>query len=518
MKNLVKKYLLLNRHEEKTEEFEDLFQSHPNYPSVFAITDTFNLLSIENVALKIPKEQIEELPKEFLAIYKSKIVLVYKSKESIKLENDLLVKSEISYSEFLENWEGIIIAIEPNTNIKITSKNNTSWFLYSLPILALLTLSIYFNKHNFYSVFTLAISVIGIIISFFILQEKFGINNSITAKFCNSNSNLSCTSVIKSQNSNNNYLINFTDLPILFFGISFIANVLLPNASSIIIGFVSVVSLPVILYSIWIQKFELKKWCVLCLVVSVLIITQSILYFLFNDFESILKQNFSVFLVTTIFISSIWLFLKPQFEKKSKLESENIHLHKFKRNFTVFEILSEEIEEYDDFEKLKGITFGNKKAITQLTLILSPSCGHCHNAFEDAYTLIQKFPEKIFLTILFNINANNNDNPYKIVVENLLTINEQNPKLAQEALIDWHINKLTLENWVRKWNTETPHMLVNQHIQNQYHWCVKNEFNFTPVKIINDKLYPSGYEIHELRYFINDFQQLSDTNESLKAV
>lgn len=46
MKNLVKKYLHQNQFSDVVEEFEDLFQSHPNYPSLYAITDTFNLLSI----------------------------------------------------------------------------------------------------------------------------------------------------------------------------------------------------------------------------------------------------------------------------------------------------------------------------------------------------------------------------------------------------------------------------------------------------------------------------------------
>ncbi|MES2862492.1 MAG: vitamin K epoxide reductase family protein [Bacteroidota bacterium] len=521
MKNLVKKYLHQNQFSNVAEDFEDLFQSHPNYPSLYAVTDTFDLLSIENIAIKIPKEQIEELPKEFMAIYKNSLVLVTKTNEKISIENQDAKKELLSYSDFLESWNGVIIVIEPNIKItSTTNKNISSWLLYTLPFIALSALSIYYNKYNFNAISTLLISLIGLLASVFILQEKFGVKNEIASKFCNINPNTSCNSVIKSENSKINKYFNFTDLPLLFFSINLLAILIQPQSSSFIIGLVSLSSIPVLLYSVWLQKFQLKNWCVLCLVVSFLILVQSLVFVFTNNFsiDTTLPINLSVILTSSILVTSFWLFLKPILEKKYALETTNTELSKFKRNFNLFQFLSKDIEEYDDFEKLKGIEFGNEHAATQLTLILSPSCGHCHTAFSDAYELFQKFPEKIRVNILFNINPENNDNPYKIILENLLALNLQNPQKAQEAIIDWHINRLDLENWKTKWTVESPHMLVNQQIQNQYYWCLKNEFNYTPVKIINGNQFPNGYEINELKYFINDFHQEIENEKSLKAV
>jgi uncharacterized membrane protein len=520
MKNLVKKYLHQNQFSDVIDDFEDLFQSHPNYPSLYAITDTFNLLSIENIAVKIPKEQIEELPKQFLAIYENQLVLVNKTNKNISIENEELKKKQITYSNFLEFWNGIIIAIEPNTKITtISNKKSSVWLLYTLPFIALISLSIYYNEYTFNALGSLLISLVGILISVFILQEKFGVKNEIASKFCNINPSASCNSVIKSSNSKINNYFNFTDLPLLYFGISFLSILIQPLQATLIVELISVISIPMIAYSVWLQKFLLKKWCVLCLAVSFLIVLQSVfLVFANTSFDSISQINFAVLLFVSIVVASIWLFIKPILETKYNLENTNTQLNKFKRNFSLFQFLSKEIEEYDDFEKLKGITFGNENATAQLTLILSPSCGHCHKAFKDSYELYQKFSEKIFLNILFNINPENNENPYKTVVENLLALNEQNPKNAQNAIIDWHINLLDLENWKEKWTVEAPHMLVNQQIQNQYYWCLKNEFNYTPVKIINGELFPESYEISDLKYFINDFHQEIEMEEALKAV
>lgn len=520
MKNIVKKYLHQNQLSDVIDDFEDIFQSHPNYPSLYAITDTLNSLSIENIAIKIPKEQIEELPSIFLAFYNDHLVLVNKSNEKISVENDAYEKKQVSYSDFLESWSGIVLAIEPNITITTTNKKQFSWLLYTLPFIALITLSVYYNNYNYNTLSALLVCIVGLVTSVFILQEKFGIKNEITSKFCNINPSTSCNSVIKSGQSKINQYVNFTDLPLLFFGSFSTAILLQPNSSTTLFGIVSLCAIPVLLYSVWLQKFQLKKWCVLCLVVSFLIFTESLIFLLTNtfSFETITKENFSSIIFSTIITTSFWLFLKPILEKKYLLEKTNTELNKFKRNFNVFQFLSEDIEEYDDFEKLKGIPFGNKNASSQLTLILSPSCGHCHTAFKDAYELFQKFPEKIYVNILFNINPDNKENPYKTIVENLLTLNEQNPENAKEAIVDWHINRLDIEKWKRKWTVETSNMLVNQQIQNQYYWCLKNEFNYTPVKIINGNLFPEGYEIKELKYFINNFQEEIDIEKALKIV
>jgi len=103
------------------------------------------------------------------------------------------------------------------------------------------------------------------------------------------------------------------------------------------------------------------------------------------------------------------------------------------------------------------------------------------------------------------------------VAETLLALNEQDPQKAKEAIIDWHINRLDLENWKQKWSIESPHLLVNKQLQNQYYWCLKNEFNYTPVKLINGNLFPEGYEIIELKYFINNFSEEAALQKQLET-
>lgn len=517
MINIVKKYLEKNNYLSQKDSFEELYSSHPNYPSVYAITDTFDLLSIENIAVKIPKEQFEALPEQFLTFYNKEFVLVSKSGLFIGIETEEK-KQKISINDFLNSWEGIVIAVEPNTiDAYASGKVELKWLKYVLPALVLISLSILQSNYSLENFLLLLTTLTGLLLSIFIIQEDLGVKNEAVAKLCNINANTSCSSVIKSDKSKVSKGMNFSDLPLIFFGVNFLAILFQPTQTSNLIALLSLVSFPVILYSIWLQKFQLKKWCVLCLAVSLVIALQGIVcLFMFEypeDFK-IERIPFQGYMFFAVLFISVWLYLKPILKAKINAEKSVNKLKKFKRNYNVFRFLLKEITHLDGFEKLEGLEFGNPNAAMQLTLILSPSCGHCHKAFQDAYELVQEFPERTFLKVLFNLNPENNDNPYKIVVESLLTINNYDSKKVKEAIIDWHINKMELDAWKKKWLVNVVDMKANNQVHEQYRWCLSNEFNYTPVKIINNKLFPTEYDVKELKYFLSDFSEETAVLES----
>ncbi|MEO8515445.1 MAG: vitamin K epoxide reductase family protein [Flavobacterium sp.] len=509
MTSLVKKYLALSQFSNQKENFEDLFLSHPNYPSVFAITDSLDTLSIENLAIKIPKEQLAELPGAFLAIYDNTIALVHKNEKEIFIVNEEGSKLNLTYNNFYAGWNGVVILIEPNTNtFSKNEKVNIKWIPYFLSLCALAVLSILYGSYSLNSVLLLLTSVVGFVISIFIVQEKLGIQNEMVSKLCNINSNASCDLVIKSNESEGNKWIHFSDLPLLYFGISFLSIILQPKDSSVIVGFIGLTSLPIIMYSIWLQKVQLKKWCVLCLIVSAVVISQSLIFsFTSQSFLNILTINFFGFLFSTVFFSAAWLFIKPILENKTKAEKTVNEFKRFKRNYTLFQFLTKEISVLKGFDRLEGLHFGNKSAAIQLTIIISPSCRHCHKTFEEAFELVSKFSKKVFLNVLFNINPENNNNPYKTIVEGLLTLNNSNRENIELAISDWHIKKMKLEEWKEKWPISIIDIRANHQIQEQYNWCLENEFNYTPVKIINNRLFPNEYKISDLKYFLHDFSE-----------
>lgn len=246
--------------------------------------------------------------------------------------------------------------------------------------------------------------------------------------------------------------------------------------------------------------------------VSFLIFTQSAIWFLSDLFT--LSFSFSTifpFLFSLLLLIPIGFVVKSI--AKDVLNNENSlkELKKFKRNYSLLNFLSKKVSHQNGFEDLRGLNFGNRSAVVKLSIIISPSCAHCHKTFQEAFDLVLKFPDKIFLSVLFNINPENLDNPYKAVVERLLTINRSTPGKTVEAISDWHIKKMSLKKWLKKWHVDNVSMMINQEINKQYEWCSKNNFNYTPVKIVNEKLFPNEYELSELKYFLNDFVEEKET-------
>ncbi|WP_426484931.1 vitamin K epoxide reductase family protein [Flavobacterium sp. 2] len=509
MVHLVQKYLSINNFADQKFAFKDLFESHPDFPSLFAITDSLESLAIENSALKISNDQLFELPDSFLAIYNKDLVLVTKSKTSIKIEFEKTGGKSLSFDDFIKGWNGIILVIEPNpTSIGKTLKTALKWFCYSLPVFALLIISIFNNNYDTSGIIFFSTSAVGLVFSIFIIKEKLGLKNEIVSQLCNRSSNVSCESVISSDKAKINEWLSFSDLPILFFGINLTSLLLNPSYSNNIIGLLSLLSLPIIGYSIWIQKMQLKKWCLLCLAVSFLIMFQGAVWvFMKNSFVSITFSSLFFYLFSMVLISSFWLIQSKTLENKIKAENEASKLKKFKRNYKIVNFLSNDIPVLKGLDELKGLKFGDNNAAVDIILIVSPKCKYCYKVFAEAFELITKYPEKNSLNIIFNINPDNNDNPYKVVAEHLLEINFLNEDLAREAIIDWYIQEVSLKKWIEKWKVDFISPKVCQQIEQQYNWCTANEFNYTPVKIVNNKLFPNEYEISELKYFLNDYAE-----------
>jgi uncharacterized membrane protein len=521
MVNLVTKYLEINKYNDKNEAFESSYLSHPNYPSLYAVTDTLSLLHIENIAARIPKEQFIELPDYFLAVLDGEFVLVHKKEAHVEIETIKGSFFKLSFDDFLNRWNQLVIAVEPNlvstTKLKYPFSKG---YLYILPCIALITVSLFFKSYGLTEFLLLSTSILGLVVSVFIVQEKFGIKNEMATKLCSLNTSAYCDSVIQSEISTINKWLSFSDLPLLFFAISVVAILMQPKNSGIVVGFLSLVMLPVIVYSIWLQKFELKKWCVLCLAVSLLIVSQGLVFgFTTTSFLKILLSvNVFALSFATIVITSLWFLIKPMIAKKLQFEKKVNELKRFKRDFKLFTFLSKTIPQIDGFQELNGIQIGNVNAEVRLTIIISPSCGHCHTAFQEAIELVKNYSERVFLQVLFNINPENKNNPYTIVVETLLSINALFPQNAEEALTDWHVKKMELNQWKEKWAVNRIDTKANQQIALQYLWCLQNKFNYTPVKLINKKLFPIQYEINELKYFLNDFSEEKQVLEDTIAI
>ena len=237
MKSIIKKYLEINKYQHEYASFENLFLSHPNYPSLYAVTDTLDMLQVENVAAQVPKEQFSALPDSFLAVVSNDIVLVRRLSQEVNIETEKEGKKKLSFDTFLTQWSGVVVAIEPNEVIQKERLPLLNNGYIGLGILLLALFGLTFREFSFPSLLTFLCSSIGFILSVVIIDEKINKTEGVISKICSFNEHTSCDSVIKSESSRLTKWLDFSDLPILFFGTSIVLLQLAP-ASYTIVNFV----------------------------------------------------------------------------------------------------------------------------------------------------------------------------------------------------------------------------------------------------------------------------------------
>jgi len=142
-------------------EFLFQFQSHPDYPSALAFSDTLDFLGVKNDAYNLEKEFWEDLPEEFITIYNQNFALATRNKS-----DDYTVFSDkeekIPKAEFLENTQNFVLLFEKENPAKEKSKLNFSYFVYAVFGVILLYS---FILLNWQSIIYNSLSILGVYVS-----------------------------------------------------------------------------------------------------------------------------------------------------------------------------------------------------------------------------------------------------------------------------------------------------------------------------------------------------------------
>lgn len=505
MENLIFKYLAASKYDQKqSDEFKENYYSHPNYPSLYSITDALELIGIETVTANLPKYHLPNLPEIFMASTylddQTKFVLVRQKGDIIVYETGNGTEKSVSYKEFGDIWDGLVLVIEANENpSKIQDSKQKLLLAVGSSCLLLVLLSVISQGFEMLPFFFQLASMIGIGLGIFILQEEFGNPNSLVAKVCsNTNSSgLSCSSVITSEKAKLPLGFSFSDLPLLFFGLNFLL-VSFHYKFYAVAGLCSLVALPVVAYSIYLQKYSIKKWCLLCLAASCLVMFQAILYG--ADWNGIELRSIITYLLVLIVAFILWSQLKKTIRSENQLSSEQNALRRFKRNFQIFELLLGQ-GNVTSAAHLRGVSIGPVDAPVVMELFLSPTCGYCYKVYLEAIELFEKQQHRMQLRLYFNLNMENKDNPYLNMAENAIRLDRIEP------FNDWYIHKLSLEEWKEKWQATSENAYAIDTISEHFEYCEENGLHYAPVVLVNGKLYPKEYAVSELKYFIGELEE-----------
>ncbi len=524
---IIKKYLDISGYHFSMDELNLQLISHPNFPNLIAIVDLFNHLGIEHYALELQKELLilTELPQYFLAnIVGDKgpqLALVSKKQNKLIVKTDKKEEQSISKEEFIKIWSGIVICIndeEKDADEKrIGFATSAQSIVFTMAIVSIMTIMLK-SDFTIFQLISFSLSVLGVFISFLIIQQEIGSGSSTVVKFCNASEKTSCEATINSKGALLFGVLKLSDMGIVYFS-SLLLLWLFSSISAaslapliILAGYCSV---PMILYSVLYQWLVIKKWCLLCLGIGSVLLVQFLSSFIdakpFDELLYLIELNqVLLFSFGIIIVTMFWFFVKPLIKKDKELSILKIQHLKFKRNFNFFKASLLKETPINTIEIPNEIVLGNPSAPIALTLITNPLCSYCKKAHKAVDKILDIYPHKVKVVIRFSVDFSNVEDTATQIAHHLIhTYVQKGESSCRNALND--IYSFDTNQDKKKW-LDNQYIDINPEIvtilQEQKVWGINEKVYLTPTLLVNNYVFNrEEYIIEDLLYFIEDLQE-----------
>lgn len=491
-------------------------QSHPSYPSLHAVTAVLDHFNIENVAASVPvsMDTLEQLPPTFIAQVKTRpgneLALITKKKNKYQITPSADSSKPFAAKDFLEIFTGIVVVVEKEESVKRVQDyswlNKALWIIPAILFLGLFVLS----NPNINTIIFLFLALVGTVFSIAIIKQELGLSTSVGDAFCASVSEKKdCDAVLSSKGAKLG-AFKVSDMSIVYFVTLTLGGLLLtdPSSSSDIMYYLSIVALPVTVYSIYYQWLVLKKWCLMCLSIVGILWAQAVLSYFTVGWElAIDVRSLLSFSLVILAVFALWSFIRPKYEQLLKSEKTTLDFYKFKRNFSLFSALLNKEKPIDTHLSSNDILLGNAGANTEITIVTSPFCGHCkpiHTLVED---ILHQYHDDVKVLIRFNIITNDQDSEIVRITTRLLELFHTNgASECLKAMSDIY-GDMSSEDWLKKWSESTNKEHFLKPLKEGRKWCTANQINFTPHLMINGRAFPEIYERQDLIFFIEELSE-----------
>jgi hypothetical protein len=494
-------------------EYEFQMQSHPDYPSLLSISDTLNFFNIENFVVRVGFEDFDHLPNRFIALMNTEISapqLYFIERIGYRFFYATDKKQlEITNEELEKRWRGIVLLIEKPEIIK-KSEAKKKQLIWLLPLSAtiLFLLFVFRTQNSWVESLFFIFPILGILFSVAALKELFGTKSELLNSFCNLTATTSCSSVIDSKKWNLFNYVDLSNLSIIFYTTQLVAlfSFILNNATVPFFSIQKILlfcAIPVILMSVYYQKLIEKKWCPVCLAISIILMAELgyLHLFVITNFNFTLS---SILLLSFIFIlvAFVWVQLKNTLLKQKELKEFELKGNRFMRNYTIFK--NSLVSKASVSLPNTPIVLGNKDSKTEISIISSPFCGYCKEAHHLLEEIITTNSNNLKVKVYFNADFESIDEERKTFLRRLMTIYLEKGEQPFVIALDTWFKTKDLQSWFQLYGKDSDANKLDPIFNLKNEWCKANAYTFTPNIFVNGFEFPKSYDRENLKFFIND--------------
>ncbi len=492
-------------------EFLFQVQSHPDYPTLLSISDTLTFFDIENGVLKLDFDSFEFLPNRFVTFLddSSQLYLVERTQDHTYIYFDSNKIKSLDLFQLKNNWREIVFLVEkPETEIIEKSNRKRIQLLFPALCTILLFVVLFLLKVDLKVYLFFIFPTVRIIFSIASLKNLFGTKSDFFNNFCNISSTSSCSDVLSSKKWKLFEYINLSDVSFVFFVFQFFLFFF-----SIIINSINdffqiqkiflSLAMPVILLSIYYQMKIEKKWCPICLSISLILIVELVFIHLLFSGDSRLSINYiSITALNFSLVSYGWYIGRDSLTEHKNLKEFQLKANRFMRNYPLFKsslLFKPKVELVNS-----PIVLGNDSCKTEITIITSPFCGHCKTAHFILEKIYESHREDIKIKIIINTNIDNQTEKKKVFFRILLSIYLQKGEREFIDALNYWFNNQSIELWLEKYKMKYNQEQIDYLYRVSNIWCEQNRFTFTPAIFINGYIYPKTHYREDLKFYINE--------------
>jgi uncharacterized membrane protein len=502
--------------------------NHPDYPSILSISDALNSWHVENAAIRIEPEKLQELPLPFIAYTKNNgnaFILITKiDDEKVSYLDELNKLKTKNLSDFLKEFGNVVLLAHAKENSGEANfekakkaerrKNLRIPVIVAIGILLIIAAiaSAIINNFQFTAILSLLLlfNFFGLFVAIILLWYEADKANPALQKICSGGKKTSCNAVLNSKAAKV-FGISWSELGFFYFAGCFLICLLSAFTNDVILlSFIRLICLATVFYipfSIFYQWRIAKQWCPLCLTVQAILLLQFITVISYQPLaiSSLQLINFStrfIFLAAFALPVIVWLIIKPLLIIKQKAKQDFRSLQRIKFNTEIFNALLEKQKHITESTEDLGIILGNRNATNTLIKVCNPYCGPCAKAHPEIERLLEE-KDNLKVQIIFTATTDEKDKR-ALPAKHLLAISENNDETkTKQALNDWYlVVKKNYEVFAEKYKMNGELKMQNDKINEMKNWCDKVEISFTPTIFFNDYQLPDAYNIGDLKYFL----------------
>lgn len=490
------------------------YNEHLYKNTLFGISKMLWAYRINNVGLRLnDKKEIQSLGIPFIAQLNQEFVIVSKIAGNeiayLSRNKEFAVTSE----EFYNTWSGGVFIAEPDENsIEPDYKENRKKefsgeivkYLLLFAVVIGMILNYVTNKAFLdpgYCI-SLMINIVGCYTGYLLMLKQLHIQSDSADKLCSLLKKGDCNSVLESSAAKFMGIVGWSEIGLGYF-LSNIWIIVFEPRFIPYLAFINICALPYSFWSIWYQKFKIKEWCVLCLVVQLL------LWGIF--FSDLLSGFIQIPRFTVADILGVWCiyllpflivrWLLPVLVAGRKTESLNQEINSLRMHKDVFLSLLKQRSYCEVDKTVSKIVFGNPEADLRITILTNPHCDPCGRMHARVKKILESSNGNLCVQYIFSSFYPELESSAKKLIAIYMNADKG---LMEKAYDEWfEREKFYRDDFFKKYEYDIECSDVVMEFEKHVVWKKKNSLHFTPMVFINGYEMPQGYRIEDMVYFLD---------------